>query len=151
MNFKKIFKTLFMILFPLISAYIISLFINFNNYSLLYKPPLAPPKIVFPIIWSILYILMGVSYLIINYDKSEKKIQFLYYIHLFFNLLWPILFFNLNLYLTSSLLILLLISLHINLLHEYSKIKKEIFFLNIPYLVWLIFAFYLALGVFILN
>ena len=140
-----------MILFPLISAFIISLFINFNNYSFLYMPPLAPPKIVFPIIWSILYILMGVSYLIINYDKSEKKIQFLYYIHLFFNLLWPILFFNLNLYLISSLLILLLISLHINLLHEYFKIKKETFFLNIFYLVWLIYAFYLALGVCILN
>ena len=151
MNLKKIFKTLFMLLFPLISAYIISLFTNYNNYSFLYMPPLAPPKIVFPIIWSILYILMGVSYLIINYDKSEKKIQFLYYIHLFFNLLWPILFFNFNLYLISSLLILLLISLHINLLHEYFKIKKETFFLNIPYLVWLIYAFYLALGVCVLN
>lgn len=133
-----------MILFPLISAYIISLFINFNNYSLLYKPALAPPKIVFPIIWSILYILMGVSYLIINYDKSEKKIQFLYYIHLFFNLLWPILFFNLNLYLISSLLILLLISLHINLLHEYSKIKKEIFFLKYSLFGMVDFCFLLS-------
>lgn len=151
MNLKKKVNAFIIIFLPLILAFGISPFINYNNYSLLNMPPLSPPIFVFPIIWSILYLLIGISYFIINYEKKEKKIQCLYYIHLFFNLIWPILFFNYKLYLISTLLILLLISLLINLMYEYFKIKKEIFYLNIPYLIWLIYAFYLSLGVCILN
>lgn len=151
MNLKKKINNLIIIFLPLILAIGISNFIDFNNFSLLNKPPLSPPKFIFPIIWSILYLLMGISYFIIKYEKKEKKIQFLYYIHLFFNLIWPILFFNYKLYLISTLLILLLISLLINLMYEYSKIKKAIYYLNIPYLIWLIYAFYLSLGICILN
>ena len=151
MDLKKKINDFIIIFLPLILASVISIFIDFNNFSLLNKPPLSPPKFIFPIVWSILYLLMGISYFIIKYDKKEKKIQFLYYIHLFFNLIWPILFFNYKLYLISTLLILLLISLLINLMYEYSKIKKSIFYLNIPYLIWLIYAFYLSLGICILN
>lgn len=151
MDLKKKINDFIIIFLPLILASVISIFIDFNNFSLLNKPPLSPPKFIFPIIWSILYLLMGISYFIIKYEKKEKKIQFLYYIHLFFNLIWPILFFNYKLYLISTLLILLLISLLINLMYEYSKIKKAIFYLNIPYLIWLIYAFYLSLGICILN
>lgn len=151
MDLKKKINDFIIIFLPLILASVISIFIDFNNFSLLNKPPLSPPKFIFPIVWYILYLLMGISYFIIKYDKKEKKIQFLYYIHLFFNLIWPILFFNYKLYLISTLLILLLISLLINLMYEYSKIKKAIFYLNIPYLIWLIYAFYLSLGICILN
>jgi len=67
------------------------------DYSSLQKPFLAPPAILFPIVWTILYILMGVSYGILESNSlMDWKDQFIYYFQLFVNALWPIFFFLLN-------------------------------------------------------
>lgn len=144
-------KKILYIFHPLLFGFIIGLFLNTDIYPLLNKPPLSPNTILFPIIWSILYLIMGISFYIISYDNSRKKAQFLFYSQLFVNLVWPILFFNLNLYLFSNIWILLLIILVINMILEFMKIKKAAGLLNIPYLIWLLFAFYLNIGVYLLN
>lgn len=144
-------KKIIYIFHPLLFGFIISLFLNADIYPLLNKPPLSPNTILFPIIWSILYLIMGISFYIISYDNSRKKAQYLFYFQLFVNLAWPILFFNFNLYLFSNIWLLLLIILVINMILEFMKIKKVAGLLNIPYLIWLLFAFYLNLGVYLLN
>ena len=151
MNINKLIKFVFIVFLPIFLGILISLFINVDLYSSLIKPPLSPPKIIFPIVWSILYLLMGISLYTITYEKKENKVLILYYSQLFFNLIWPILFFNLRLYLISTIDIILIIALLVNMIYEFYKIKKISGFLNIPYLIWLIFAFYLSLGVYILN
>lgn len=132
------------ILLPLFLGIIISLTIRpFMNYDVLNRPPLSPPAITFPIVWTILYILMGLSYL-----KEEKKI---YYLQLTINLLWPIFFFALTWYLLSSILVVVLIILVSIMIYRFYKINKVSAYLNIPYLIWLFVALYLSIGVYILN
>ena len=93
---NKTLKNIFYIFLPIILGSIVGIIISsFMDYTELVKPPLAPPKIFFPIAWSIIYLLMGISYYIfrkkITYNYSfEAKI---YYLQLFINLLWSIIFF----------------------------------------------------------
>ena len=95
MNKNKI-LSLFYIFFPLIMGTIIGLVTsNSIEYNNLIKPPVSPPSILFPIVWSILYLLMGISYFIYkkNIDTKGKLIPIIYYLQLFINLLWSIIFF----------------------------------------------------------
>lgn len=128
-----------------------SLLFDTGSYSLLNKPPLSPPKIIFPIVWSILYLLMGISYYIISYEKKDIKVSVLYYLQLMLNIIWPILFFKYNLYFLSTLDIIFIIVILVNLIYLMYQINKVSGLLNIPYLLWLLFAFYLSLGVYLLN
>ena len=125
---------------------------DFIDYSELIKPPLAPPGYVFGIVWSILYILMGISYSILevnNYlDEKTKKV---YYIQLFVNALWSIIFFVLKLRFVSIAWIILLIILIIEIIKLFYNKNKVSAYLQIPYLIWIIFATYLNMGVYILN
>lgn len=148
---NKIITIIFKVFFPIILATTVSLFTDFNIYTSLLKPPFSPPKIIFPIVWIILYLIMGYSYYIISYEKKDLKVTILYYSQLFFNLIWSILFFNLNLFLISVIDILIIIIILINMIYEFYMIKKISGLLNLPYLFWLLFAFYLSLGVYILN
>ena len=120
----------------------------FNDYQSLVKPPLAPPSIVFPIAWSILYVLMGISAYLIERDKGNLDI---YYFQLFFNAFWPIIFFVFKLRLISFIWIIILVILVIIMIIRFYKINKTASLLQIPYLLWLIIASYLNLGTYLLN
>lgn len=119
------------------------------------KPPLSPPTILFPIVWTILYTLMGISfYLIIISETCEEKIQKasrMYYLQLVVNFLWPTFFFNMQWYLFSFIWLVLLWVLVIIMLKIFSTISKAAMWINVPYLLWLTFAAYLNLGIFLLN
>ncbi len=144
------------ILIPLIGGFIISLITRggVENYTNnLIKPVFAPPKILFPIVWSILYILMGYSsYLIYNSMSSNKcTCLLLYGLNLFLNFLWPIIFFNLEARLFAFLFIIMLDIVVGFMIYCFSGIDKKAAYLNIPYFVWLIFATILNLSIYLLN
>lgn len=135
------------ILIPVIIGGIIGLIINpFMNYQDLNKPPLSPPGITFPIVWTILYIIMGYSFY-----KQDEQNKAIYYTQLIVNGLWSIFFFVFKWYLFSFIWIILLIILVIIMIKEFYKLNKLSGLINIPYLIWLIFAAYLSFGIYILN
>ena len=147
---KEKIKNIFYLLLPIISGSIIGLITSNNiDYTELFKPPLAPPKILFPIMWSIIYILMGLSYYF--YRKKTDKKNYLYYIQLIINLLWSIIFFVFKLRLLAIFWIILLDILVYLLIIKFKKVNKVSAYLNIPYLLWCLFATYLTIGIYILN
>lgn len=122
------------------------------NYSMLNKPPLSPPGFIFPIVWTILYILMGISYGILDSrEYIDFDIKSIYYAQLIVNLLWPILFFVFKWRLFAFIWILLLISLVINMIIKFYQKDRVSGLLQIPYLIWLVFAGYLNLFIYFLN
>lgn len=147
MNFIK---SAFYIFLPLILGSIVGLITSgFMDYSELVKPPLSPPSILFPIVWSIIYLLMGISYYL--YRRKTDNINFLYYLQLFVNLLWSIIFFIFKLRFISVLWIILLDILIILTMKSFNKESKVSVYLFMPYLVWCLYATYLTIGIFILN
>ncbi len=126
---------------------------SFSFYKELTKPPLSPPGWIFPIMWTILYALMGASaFLIYNSDTKKKyKALTLYGIQLFVNFVWSIVFFRFNLLAFSVAVILMLLILIIAMIIQFHKIRPLSAYLNIPYLLWVLFASYLNIGVLILN
>ena len=119
------------------------------------QPPLSPPGWVFGVVWTILYILMGVSsYLVIQSGAEEEvvnKALSVYVYQLIVNFLWPTFFFNFGLYLFSFLWLVLLWVLVLIMIISFYNISKLAGILQIPYLIWLTFAGYLNLGVWLLN
>ena len=141
------------ILIPVVIGGIVGLIISGSiDYNSLQKPIFAPPAILFPIVWTILYILMGISYGILE-DKSlnDSKTKFIFYFQLFVNALWPIAFFMLKWRLFAFLLIILLDILVILMIINFYKKNKISGLLQLPYLLWLLFASYLNLFAYILN
>ena len=147
---KKIIKNGFYMFLPIILGSVIGLLTsNFTDYNTLIKPPLAPPKILFPIIWSIIYLLMGIAYFI--YKKNNDETNYIYYIQLTVNLLWSIIFFVLKWKFISVIWIILVDILIILTMKTFKKTSKISYYLFIPYLIWCIYATYLTIGIFILN
>ena len=141
---KKLIKN---ILIPVIMGGIVGLIISpFMNYNNLNKPPLSPPGIVFPIVWTILYIIMGYSF----YKQNEQN-KTIYYTQLIVNGLWSIIFFIFKWCLISTIWIILLIILVTIMIYKFYKENKIAGLINIPYLIWLFFALYLSFGVYLLN
>lgn len=136
------------IFIPIILGTIVSFIIKTDNYDIINKPVLSPPKIVFPIVWSIIYLIMGYSYYKTSKDTEETKV---YYLQLIINLTWSIIFFNFKLYFLAIIWIMLLIYLVIKMIKLFYNDNKLSAYLNIPYLIWLIFAFYLTIMVYLLN
>jgi len=122
------------------------------EYNTLIQPVFAPPSILFPIVWTILYVLMGVSYGILE-SKSlvNAEINFIYYLQLFFNALWSIIFFTLEWRLFAFIWILILILLIIAMIIQFYNKDKAAGLLQIPYLLWAVFASYLNLSIYLLN
>ncbi len=146
MKYKRIIYSLL----PIIGGGIVGLIISsYMDYQDLIKPPLSPPGFIFPIVWTILYLLMGISYYISNSD--DKELDQIYLLQLLVNFLWPIIFFVLKMYFSAFLWIILLLILVVVMIKEFLRIKKLSGYLQIPYLLWLLFATYLNIGVFILN
>ena len=140
-------------LLPLVGGAIVGLITSgYMDYGGMVKPPLSPPGIVFPIVWTILYILMGISYFLASKDNEDnKELDQIYLLQLLVNFLWPIIFFVLEMYFTAFLWIVLLIILVIVMIKELLKNNKISGYLQIPYLIWLLFATYLNLGITLLN
>jgi len=125
---------------------------NAIEYNNLIKPELAPPSILFPIVWTILYILMGVSYGILESNAQlDQESKFIYYLQLFVNALWPIIFFTLEWRLFAFIWLLLLIVLVIIMVIKFYNQNKLAGLLQIPYLLWLLFAAYLNFSIYLLN
>ena len=141
------------IIIPVLVGVIVGIITSkFIDYETLQKPFLAPPSIVFPIIWTILYILMGISYGILKSNsKIDSATDFVYYLQLGINGLWSIFFFVLKWRLFAFIWILLLAGLVILMIIQFYNKNKTAGLLQIPYLLWLLFASYLNLGVCILN
>lgn len=118
------------------------------------KPPLSPPGWVFPVVWTILYALMGISAARIwrSEDSPLKKRSInLFVAQLVVNFFWPLFFFNLQAYGFSLLWLILLWILVFLLILNNRKIDLPAAWLLIPYLIWLTFALYLNIGVYLLN
>jgi tryptophan-rich sensory protein len=150
---NTIIKNSFYIFLPLILGSIIGFIISdYIDYSTLIKPPLAPPKIAFPIAWSIIYLLMGISYYIFKKNTLyTKKEDFIYYLQLIVNLLWSIIFFVIKARLLAVIWIIILDILVIYMFFLFLKKVKISAYLNIPYLLWILYATYLTIGIYILN
>ena len=128
---------------------------NYVNYESLYKPLLSPPGMVFGIVWSILYVLMGyASYrvLVSDANKARKSRALkLYGIQLAVNFLWPIIFFNLQMYWLAFLWALLLLGAVFLCWLLFAHIDTWAGRVLVPYLLWCGYAVYLSLGIALLN
>lgn len=126
-----------------------------DSYGMLNMPPLSPPGWVFPIVWTILYLLMGyASYLIWNSDaqqSTKRRALLLYGLQLLANFIWPLLFFGAMLRLSALLWLVVLWILIFLTIRAFSAINERAGDLLIPYILWVTFAFYLNLGAYLLN
>lgn len=139
---------------PIIFGTIIGLITSKGmNIDYLVKPALMPPKIIFPIAWTIIYILLGTSWHLYNKNKlfNDTKTNIIYYLGLIVNYAWSFIFFSLNLRFFSIIWIILLDILVLLLQIKFFKYNKTSFYLNIPYMIWLVIATYLTISIYILN
>ena len=129
---------------------------SMDIYQTVVTPPLSPPSILFPIVWTILYVLMGVSAAMI-YKKRElqedavKKSLTTYLLSLIANFVWSLIFFNVRAYLVAFIWLLLLLYLIIDTIVQYKKIDPLAAYLQIPYALWVTFAEYLNVAIWLLN
>lgn len=126
---------------------------NRSMYFSINKPALSPPAFIFPVVWTILYVFMGISSYIIYESKSPDKSNALrtYAVQLFFNFFWSIIFFGLSQYLFAFLWLLALIILIAVMIYQFYQISPAAAYLQIPYIVWCIFAAYLNFMIYIMN
>lgn len=153
MKIKNKSQLIICILIPLAIGALSALFSGNMSYSGLNKPPLSPPPIVFPVVWTILYILMGISsYLVCTSDEPDKgKAIRVYAAQLFFNFFWSIIFFRFENYLLAFIWLLALIALIVLMIYRFYKIKPLAAYLQVPYLLWCTFAAYLNFMIYYLN
>jgi len=161
-SIKEIRNFIISILIPLIIGYLSNILANLLSglsistyYSQLIKPSFAPPGIIFPIVWTILYVLMGISSYIIfkkGFDLSKVKDAIFYYcLQLALNFIWSILFFGLDLRFTALITLILLIIIVLIMMYKFAKIDKKAMYINIPYLIWLVYALFLNYFIWIIN
>ena len=129
---------------------------SMDIYGTLKTPPLSPPAIVFPIVWSILYVLMGISsagiYSSRELNPASASLGLKHYaVSLALNFLWSIIFFRLSAALPALICLIFLLYYIIRTIIEYRKVKPWCAYLQIPYAVWVAFAGYLNAGIWILN
>lgn len=149
-NLKKILSALPRILAPLVLGFAVSMLIGDTRefYFSLDRPPLSPPPVLFPVVWSILYLLMGISSYL---ARDCKTTQWLFYAGLFMNLLWTVLFFSFNLIGFSAIWIVLLTIQSLITLVSFLRCNSLSGLLFVPYILWLIFASYLNIAIYFLN
>lgn len=128
---------------------------SMEQFSALKQPPLSPPAFLFPIVWTILFILMGVSsYLVMQSDAFRKNVNealTIYGVQLFMNFFWTIIFFNMKTYLFAFVWLVILWVLIIIMCRSFYKISPLAGLLQLPYLLWTTFAGYLNLAIYFLN
>lgn len=122
---------------------------NMEQYMQMYKPPLSPPGFIFPIVWTILFILMGIAAYLIYISPSEDKKTALtvYLIQLAANVLWSVIFFRFDAYLLAFAWLVFLWYLIFVTIKQFYPINKIAAYLMLPYLAWVTFAGYLNLAI----
>lgn len=122
---------------------------NMEQYMQMYKPPLSPPGFIFPIVWTILFILMGIAAYLIYISPSEDKKTALtvYLIQLAANVLWSVIFFRFDAYLLAFAWLVFLWYLIFVTIKQFYPISKIAAYLMLPYLAWVTFAGYLNLAI----
>ena len=143
------------LLIPLVGGFLSGIISmgGIREFNSLTKPFLTPPGFIFPIVWTILYVLMGIgSYLIYNEnDYNSNCCLKIYLLNLFVNFLWSPIFFGLNLRLFSFIWILLLDFIVFYMIICFYKVNKKAAYFQIPYLLWVLYATYLNLAFYIIN
>lgn len=137
------FKTLIIcILIPISIGFLGSLLGGINNFTDINQPSFVPPDWVFPVVWTILYILMGISSYLVFISNSDKKKNALiiYCVQLFINFIWTLFFFRLQLFEFSFILIIALFLLVVAMSYKFYNINKLSGLIQISYILWLIFA-----------
>lgn len=125
---------------------------RYNEFAT--KPPLSPPGVVFPIVWVILYALMGVSAALVyeNGRGEDRTIGLSLYLgQLFFNFLWSIIFFDFGAYLIALIWIVALWVLILLMMIYFFRVSRTAAYLQIPYILWVGFATYLTAATWVLN
>ncbi len=122
-------------------------------YASLEKPPFSPPSFIFPIVWGILFIMMGAaSYFIYEKGGDEsKRALTAYVIYLVLNILWPVAFFRKGAILAALILLIGQLFMLFVCINSYSRIDKRAAYLIIPTTLWSLFALYLNMGFLLLN
>lgn len=125
---------------------------SMKMFETIQKPPLSPPGWLFPIVWTILYLFMGIaSYLVLTSSKSNQTALTLYGIQLVFNFIWPLIFFNRQQYLFAFIWLILLWILILATIIPFDSISKPAKYFMLPYLLWVTFAGYLNFAIYLLN
>lgn len=128
---------------------------NMIMFDYVAKPPLSPPAWLFPVVWTVLYVLMGLaSYFVLISKKPKKQVNtalIFYALQLVFNFFWSLIFFNLGNYLFAFIWLLALWVLIIITAVKFYNIDKKAGYLMIPYILWVTFAAYLNYGIYKLN
>ena len=129
---------------------------NMDIYTKIVKPPLAPPSILFPIVWTVLYVLMGISSAMIFINRKDNIIASqnalsLYGANLIANFTWSIIFFGFNKFLFAFVWLPFLLFIIIRMIISFEKLNKVAAYLQLPYMVWVIFAGYLNFAIWYLN
>ena len=126
-----------------------------QHFASLRQPPLSPPGWLFPVVWTLLFLMMGLaSWLMQNSGAGRGEIRrarTVYAVQLVFNFFWTILFFNLGRYLFAFVWLLVLWCLILLTFILFSRLDKRAGYLLIPYLLWVTFAGYLNFGIWMLN
>ena len=127
-----------------------------EQYIQMEKPPLSPPALLFPIVWTILFILMGIgsALVYVNRDKNKETAEGalrIYGIQLAVNFFWSIIFFNMQAYLFAFIWLVLLWVLILIMILEFRKISPVAAWLQLPYILWVTFAGYLTFAVWLMN
>lgn len=137
---------------------VLSAFLTRNameQFERLNKPPLSPPGWLFPVVWTILYLMMGAaSYLVLRSGGPRRAVGealTLYGVQLAFNFLWTILFFNMGRYLFAFFWLVVLWLLILAAALRFYRLSKPAGYLMVPYLLWVAFAGYLNLGIYLTN
>ena len=155
-SLRKVIKLLISCAIPLAVGLLAQYFSGGTEiYSTIIKPPFSPPPIVFPIVWTILYILMGIAAFIV-YNKGFVKYNVrdalkFYAMQLAVNFLWPIVFFRFEMYLVAFFVLLLLWILVGITTAKFYRISHSAGIIMLPYWLWTTFAAYLNFGIWFLN
>jgi benzodiazapine receptor len=120
-------------------------------YSEIILPSFNPPSWVFAPVWTTLYILMSVAIWRIWIKFFNTKILKIYFYHLFFNSIWSVIFFGFHLPFLALIDLLIIILFVIYLAKAYKDLDASSFYLTIPYIIWILYAFVLNLSIVILN
>lgn len=124
-------------------------------YQTLEKPPLSPPDWIFPIVWIILYALMGIAaYLVYRSDSEPVRVKSalrVYWLQLLVNFSWSVVFFRFQAFWAAAVVLAILLILVVTMLVKFAKIRTAAALVNVPYLLWLLFAAYLNVTTALLN
>ena len=142
------------ILFTNILGFIFGLISRPSSFSGVAQPGFVPPSWVFIVVWIVIYTILGISFYLILQSRESRDRKWsiiLYFVNLVFNYLWVVWFFNFKLFLFAYIWLIVLIGITIAMIYFFYRVNKWAGIINVPYLVWLVFASIINIFVFYLN